>query len=68
MSFSVSPVGRANFFSTMSVYTPRNYVRMNNCNSTLCYTYNHAYLYTPGTGYGRVGTSAAGYLARRKRL
>lgn len=68
MSFSVAPVSRANNFSTMGIFTPRNNVRWNNCTNTLCYTYNHSYVYTPGTGYGAVGTTAAGYRGRRKRL
>ena len=40
----------------------------NNCNNTLCYTYSKNYIYKPHSGYGNVGTSAAGYLAQRKRL
>jgi hypothetical protein len=68
-SVGVPPVGRANFFSSANglllSYSPQ---RLNNCNNTLCYTYNHNYIYKPHTAYGRVGTSAAGYLASRKRL
>lgn len=63
-----TPVSRANHLSTMDTFIPINIGRSNNCNNTLCYTYNHAYVYTPHTAYGRVGTSAAGYLASRKRL
>ena len=40
----------------------------NNCNNNLCYTYSKNYIYKPHSDYGMVGTSAAGYLARRKRL
>ena len=51
---------------------PNSYVKpslnINNCNNTLCYTYNHNNIYKPHSGYGQVGTSAAGYLATRKRL
>lgn len=69
-SSSVAPVSRANFFSSSNglllAYSPlRN---LNNCNNTLCFTYNHNYIYKPHTGYGRVGTTAAGYLGSRKRL
>lgn len=39
-----------------------------NCTNTLCYTYSKNYIYKPHTAYGMVGTSAAAYLARRKRL
>lgn len=40
----------------------------NNCNNTLCYTYSKNFIYKPHSDYGMVGTSAAGYLGRRKRL
>ena len=66
-----TPVMRANSLSTLTSYVPTPITfgtRLNNCNNTLCYTYNHNYVYKPHTAYGRVGTSAAGYLASRKRL
>jgi hypothetical protein len=41
----------------------------NNCKNTLCYTASKGtFIYKPHTAYGMVGTSAAGYLARRRRL
>ena len=40
----------------------------NNCSNTLCYTYSKNYIYKPHSAYGMVGTTAAGYLGRRKRL
>ena len=42
----------------------------NNCNNTLCYTYNKQtnFIYKPHSVVGMVGTSAAGYLGRRKRV
>jgi hypothetical protein len=41
----------------------------NNCSNTLCYTSSKGtFVYKPHTAYGMVGTSAAGYLARRRRL
>lgn len=41
----------------------------NNCSNTLCYTASKGtFIYKPHTAYGMVGTSAASYLARRKRL
>ena len=67
-SVGVPPVGRANFFMSLTPIFPRNPVIVNNCNNTFCYTYNHNYMYKPHTGYGKIGTSAAGYLASRKRL
>ena len=67
MPVTFSPTMRATNYSTNAIYVPvtRN---LNNCNNTLCYTYNHNYVYKPHTGYGKIGTSAAGYLASRKRL
>jgi len=53
-------------FSTMDPYIPP----ITNINKTgrLCYTYNHSYFYKPHTANGRIGTTAAGYLASRKRI
>jgi len=67
-SVSVPPVSRATHFISFTPLFPIFPPRMNNCNNTLCYTNNHNYMYKPHTGYGKVGTSAAGYLASRKRL
>lgn len=68
-SVSIPPIGRANAFSSMGFYIPViNTTPINNCTNTLCYTANHNYIYRPHTGYGKIGTSAAGYLASRKRL
>jgi hypothetical protein len=67
-SVGVPPVSRANFFISLTPIFQPNPIRVNNCNNTLCYTYNHSYVYKPHTGYGKVGTSAASYLASRKRL
>jgi hypothetical protein len=70
MSSPFTPVMRANSLSTRGAGILPLFTRQtwNNCNNTLCYTYNHNYVYVPHTGYGKVGTSAAGYLASRKRL
>jgi hypothetical protein len=67
-SSSVPPVGRANNLSSFGYFVPVTIGRLNNCNNTLCYTYNHNYIYQPHTGYGKIGTTAAAYLASRKRL
>ena len=41
----------------------------NGCSNTLCYTSSKGtFIYKPHTAYGMVGTSAASYLARRRRL
>ncbi len=40
----------------------------NNCSNTLCYTYSKNFIYKPHSAYGMVGTTAASYLARRKKL
>lgn len=69
MPVSVPPVNRANFFNSLGGYfIPLNPPILNNCNNTLCFTYNHNYIYKPSSGYGKVGTTAAAYLASRKRL
>jgi len=68
MPIRATPIMRANHLSTLGPQIqPYNGI-YNNCNNTLCYTYNHNYIYKPHTAYGRVGTTAAGYLASRKRL
>ena len=67
MPVRATPVMRANHLSTLHSFIPVSY-RLNNCNNSLCYTYNHNYIYQPHTAYGQVGTTASGYLHRRKRL
>ena len=70
-SFSpFTPVSRANYFynTNRGFLVAPTIAPLNNCNNTLCYTYNHNYIYQPHTGYGKVGTTAAAYLASRKRL
>jgi len=67
MPVRFSPYMRATNLSTLNAYVPVTY-NLNNCRNTLCYTSNHNYIYQPGTAYGMVGTTAAGYLASRKRL
>lgn len=62
-------LNRSNNFITMydRVVLPYN-KPFDNCNNTLCYTYSKNFIYKPHSAYGMVGTSAAAYLARRKRL
>lgn len=44
-------------------------IKYNNCKNTLCYTHSKGtFIYKPHSAYGMVGTSAAGYLGRRRRL
>lgn len=65
-----SVLHRSNNFSTMfdTVLLPYN-KQYNNCSNTLCYTYSkNMFIYKPHTAYGMVGTSAAAYLGRRRRL
>ena len=40
----------------------------NNCSNTLCYTYSKNFIYKPHADAGMVATTAASYLARRKRI
>lgn len=63
-------LNRSSFFITMFDTTLLPYNKMyNNCNNTFCYTWDKSmFIYKPHSAYGMVGTSAAGYLARRKRL
>jgi len=42
--------------------------KFNNCKNTLCFTWGHNYIYKPHSGYGSVGTTAAGSLAQKRRL
>ena len=60
---------RANNLSTLFDTTLLPYNKQyNNCSNTLCYTYSKNFIYKPHSAYGMVGTTAAGYLGRRKRL
>lgn len=43
--------------------------KYNNCSNTLCYTASKGtFIYKPHSAYGLVGTTAAAYLSRRRRL
>ena len=60
---------RSGYFKTMFDTTFLPYNKMyNNCSNTLCYNYSKNFIYKPHSGYGLVGTTSAGYRARRKRL
>ena len=61
---------RSGYFITMFDTTLLPYNKQfNNCNNTLCYTQSKVtFIYKPHSNYGQVGTSSAGYLARRKRI
>ena len=61
---------RASNYSTMfdTVLLPYN-KQYNGCSNTLCYTSSkNMFIYKPHTAYGMVGTTAAAYLGRRRRL
>lgn len=60
--------GGSNFVSMFNTTNLAYNKIYNNCNNTLCYTYSKNFIYKPHSAYGMVGTSAAGYLGRRKRL
>jgi len=69
ISYSSNLLNKSNNFITMYDTTLLPYNKQyNNCSNTLCYTYSKNYIYKPHTGYGSIGTTAAGYLAQRKRL
>ena len=63
-------LNRSNYFITLFNTPVLPYNKMyNNCSNTLCYTSSKGtFIYKPHTAYGMVGTSAASYLARRRRL
>lgn len=63
-------LNRSNHFITMFDTTLLPYNKQfNNCNNTLCYTQNKGtFIHKPHSNCGQVGTSSAGYLARRKRI
>jgi hypothetical protein len=63
-------LNRASNYITLfdTVVLPYN-KQYNGCSNTLCYTSSKGtFIYKPHTAYGMVGTSAAAYLGRRRRL
>jgi hypothetical protein len=68
-SYPSNRLNKATNFKTMFdvVELPYNKI-YNNCAGPLCYTYSKNYIYKPHSDVGLVGTSAAGYLGRRKRI
>lgn len=53
------------FYTTLLPYNKQ----YNNCSNTLCYTQSKGtFVYKPHNDYGMVGTTAAAYLFRRRRL
>ena len=68
-SYPQGSLNRSSYYITMfdTVLLPYN-KQYNNCSNTLCYTYSKNFIYKPHTAYGMVGTTAASYLARRKKL
>jgi len=69
-SYPQGGLNRSSYFITMFDTTLLPYNKMfNNCSNTLCYTASKGtFIYKPHTAYGMVGTSAASYIARRRRL
>ena len=63
-SYSPSILSRSNYYK--SLFDTRSLVHAAPTN--LCYTYSKNYIYNPHTAYGIIGTTAAGYLASRRRL
>ncbi len=61
---------RSSYYRTMFDTTVLPYNKQfNGCSNTLCYTSSKGTsIYKPHTAYGAVGTTAAAYLARRRRL
>lgn len=68
-SYPSNRLNKSTNFKTLFDTTLLPYNKMyNNCSNTLCYTQSKNYIYQPHTAYGMVGTSAAAYLGRRRRL
>jgi hypothetical protein len=63
-------LNRSTYYHTLFDTTILPYNKQyNNCSNTLCYTSSKGtFIYQPHTAYGMVGTTAAAYLARRRRL
>lgn len=67
MPIPAVPVSRATFFSSANgphYVIPSRQIGKN----SMYYTINNHYMYKPHSGYGQVGTSSAGSLARRRRI
>lgn len=68
-SFPSNRLNKSTNFKSLYDTTLLPYNKMyNNCSNSLCYTYSKNYIYKPHSAYGMVGTTAAGYLGRRRRL
>lgn len=63
-SYSSSILSRSNYYKSM--FDTKSLIRAAPTN--MCYTYSKNYIYKPHTAYGMVGTTAASYLASRRRL
>ena len=70
IAYPANRLHKASNYITMFDTTLLPYNRMyNGCNNTFCYTWSKGtFIYKPHSAYGMVGTSAAAYLGRRKRL
>ncbi len=69
-SYPQNNLHRSTYYRTLFDTTLLPYNKQyNNCSNTLCYTASKGtFIYQPHTAYGMVGTTAASYLARRRRL
>jgi len=68
-SFPSNRLNKSTNFKSLNDTTNLPYNQIyDNCSNTLCYTYSKNYIYKPHSAYGMVGTTAAGYLGRRRRL
>jgi len=70
ISYPSNRLNRSGYFKTSfdTVLLPYN-KKYNGCSGNWCYTTSKGtFIYQPHTDIGRVGRSAAGYLAQRKRM
>ena len=68
-AYPSTSLGKSNNYKTLFDTTNLDWnKKYNNCSNTLCYTYSKNYIYKPHSAAGMVGTTAASYLARRKKI
>jgi hypothetical protein len=69
-AYPQNTLNRSGYYITLFDTTLLPYNKQyNNCKNTLCYTQSKGtFIYKPHTAYGMVGTTAAAYLGRRRKL
>jgi hypothetical protein len=65
-SFPSNRLNRANYFQSLGNTTNLPWGKVPT--TCMCYTYSKNYIYKPHSAAGMVGTTAASFLSRRKRI